>query len=304
MKYKDYYRVLGVNKNAEEKEIKRAYRKLARELHPDVNPDNPRAEERFKEINEAYEVLGDPEKRAKYNRFGSSWQQYQHAGGDPSGFDWSQWVRGGAPGGGIHIDTEGLGGFSDFFNALFGSMGGQSSRRGRRVDRLGQDVEQQVQITLEQAFHGARRSLKRNGRRLNVSIPRGVDSGARIRIAGKGNPGGAGLPAGDLYLKINVAPHAVFTRQGDDLQREIEVDLYTALLGGAVRVDTLDGTVTLKVPPETQGGRTLRLRGKGMPRLKQPDSRGDLYVKIRVLLPQNLSEREKKLFNELADIRR
>ncbi len=214
-------------------------------------------------------------------------------------------MRGGAPGGGgIHVDTEGLGGFSDFFNALFGSTGQRSSGRGRRMSRVGQDVEQAVQITLEEAFHGARRSLKRNGRQLTISIPRGVDSGARIRIAGKGNPGGAGLPAGDLFLKISVAPHAVFTRQGDDLQREIEVDLYTALLGGHARVDTLDGTVTLKVPPETQGGRTLRLRSKGMPNLKQSDSRGDLYVNIRVTLPQDLSEREKQLFNELADMRR
>jgi curved DNA-binding protein len=275
---------------------------LARELHPDVNPDDPQAEERFKEINEAYQVLSDPEKRVKYDRFGSSWQQHQHAGGAPGGFDWSQWMRSGA--GGVHIDTEGLGGFSDFFNALFGNVEQRSSGRGRRMSRRGQDVEQAVQITLEEAFHGARRALKRNGRRLDVSIPRGVDSGARIRVAGKGNPGGAGLPAGDLFLEISVAPHAVFTRQGDDLHRKVEVDLYTALLGGQVRVDTLDGTVTLKLPPETQGGRTLRLRGKGMPSLKQSDSRGDLYVNIRVLLPQNLSEREKQLFNELADMRR
>ena len=304
MKYKDYYRTLGVNKNADKQEIKRAYRRLAREFHPDVNSDDPRAEERFKDINEAYEVLGDLEKRAKYDRFGASWQRYQNMGGDPGGFDWSQWVRGGAPGG-VHVDFEGLGGFSDFFNALFGDIGLRSSGRGRGMrSRRGHDVEQAVQITLEEAFHGTRRLLRKDGRQLEVNIPRGVKTGARIRIAGKGNLGVAGMPAGDLYLRVTVAPHAVFTRQGDDLYRESDLDLYSALLGGQVRVDTLDGTVTLKVPPEIQGGRTFRLRGKGMPKLKRPKERGDLYVKIRVQLPQNLNEREKQLFRELASLRR
>jgi curved DNA-binding protein len=314
MNYTDYYKLLGVDKNADEKEIKRAYRRLARKFHPDVNPGDPSAQERFKEINEAYEVLGDAEKRAKYDRFGASWQQYQRRGGDPSGFDWSRWTGGGFPGG-TRVEFGGdlgdlfggsSGGFSDFFNALFGDMGRRSggfSQR-ERVNRRSQDLEQPVQITLEEAFQGARRLLEKNGRRLDIKIPRGVKTGARIRVAGEGGPGGAGMPSGDLYLKVTVAPHAVFTRDGDDLHREIELDLYTAILGGEVSVATLDGHLTLKIPPETQSGRTFRLRGKGMPKLKKPEQRGDLYVKVLVQLPQELSEREKQLFRELADMRR
>jgi curved DNA-binding protein len=168
----------------------------------------------------------------------------------------------------------------------------------------GQDLEHPVQISLEEAFQGTRRMLEKDGRRLEVKIPRGVKSGARIRIAGEGGPGGAGMPPGDLYLKVTVAPHAVFARDGDDLRREIDVDLYIAVLGGDVRVDTLDGHVMLKVPPETQSGRSFRLRGKGMPNLREPNQRGDLYVKARVQLPRDLTERERELFVELADMRR
>jgi curved DNA-binding protein len=314
MDYKDYYKTLGVSKNADEKEIKRAYRRLAREFHPDANPDNPQAEERFKEINEAYEVLSDPDKRAKYDRFGASWQQYQRRGGDPTGFDWSQWVSGGFPGG-TRVEFSGnlgdlfggeAGGFSDFFNALFGEFGLRSRGSGQQGTRAmrGQNLEQPVQISLEEAFQGTRRILEKDGRRIEVKIPRGVKSGARIRIAGEGVPGSSGMPSGDLYLKVSVAPHAVFARDGDTLRREVDLDLYTAVLGGEVRVGTLDGYVTLKVPPETPSGRTFRLRGKGMPKLRKPDQRGDLYVTVRVQLPQDLSEREKQLFRELAGIRR
>lgn len=314
MDYRDYYQVLGVGKNADAKEIKRAYRRLAREFHPDVNPGDPGAQERFKEINEAYEVLGDPEKRAKYDKFGTSWQQYQRMGGDPSGFDWSRWTGGGFPGG-TRVEFGGdlndlfggsAGGFSDFFNALFGDMGRRSGGFGRRErgSRRSQDLEQPVQITLEEAFQGTRRLLEKNGRRLDVRIPRGVKTGARIRVAGEGGPGGAGMSSGDLYLKVTVAPHPVFTRDGDDLRCEVDLDLYTAILGGEIRVHTLDGHLTLKIPPETQSGGTFRLRGKGMPSLKKPEQRGDLYVKVRVQLPQKLNEREKRLFRELADMRR
>jgi curved DNA-binding protein len=314
MDYQDYYKTLGVNKNADEKEIKRAYRRLAREFHPDVNPGDEQAEEHFKQINEAYEVLSDPEKRAKYDRFGASWQQYQRMGGDPGGFDWSQWASRGYPGGGTRVEFHdlndlfggGSGGFSDFFNALFGDAGMRtrgSSRRAGGVMR-GQDLEQPVQITLQEALKGTRRLLEKDGRRLEVKIPRGVKTGSRIRIAGEGGSSGGGMPSGDLYLKVDVEPHPIFTREGDNLHREIELDLYTVILGGEVRVGTLDGDVTLRVPPETQSGRTFRLRGKGMPKLKQPEKRGDLYVQVRVQLPQNLNEREKKLFRDLAEIRR
>ena len=313
MDYKDYYKTLGVSKNANEKEIKRAYRKLAREFHPDVNPGNPDAEERFKEINEAHEVLSDPEKRAKYNQFGASWQQYQRRGDDPSGFDWSRWGGFGAPGGArVEFGGDlgdlfggGTGGFSDFFNALFGNMGMRSTGAGQRARRgmHGQDMEHPVQITLEEAFHGTQRRLDKDGRRLDVKIPRGVKTGARIRIAGEGAPGSTGMPAGDLYLKVTVAPHPIFAREGDDLRRTVDLDLYTAILGGELHVGTLDGEVTLKVPQGTQNGRTFRLRGKGMPKLRQPDQRGDLYAKVRVRLPQELNEREKQLFEELAQLR-
>jgi curved DNA-binding protein len=313
MNYQDYYKTLGVDKKADEKEIKRAYRRLAREFHPDVNPGNPQAEEKFKQINEAYEVLSDPDKRAKYDRFGASWQQYQRAGGESGGFDWSQWMSGQPRGTRVEFSGDlgdlfggSAGGFSDFFNALFGDAGVRSGgfgTRGRGATR-GQDLEQPVQITLEEAFHGARRVLEKDGRRLEVKIPRGVKTGARIRIAGEGGAGGASASAGDLYLKVKVAPHDTFSREGDDLHREVEVDLYTAILGGEVRVQTLDGEVTLKIPPETQSGGAFRLRGKGMPRLKHPEQRGDLYIKVRVRVPQNLSEQEKRLFRQLSEMRR
>jgi curved DNA-binding protein len=314
MDYKDYYQTLGVDKTADEKEIKRAYRRLARELHPDVNPGDAQAEERFKQVNEAYEVLSDPEKRAKYDRFGNSWQRYQHGGGTPSGFDWSQWTGGGFPGGGTRVefgdDLGDLfgggagGGFSDFFNILFGNMGRRTAGRsaGRR-GRRGRDLEQPVQITLEEAFQGTTRLLKKDGRKLEVKIPRGIKSGAQIRVSGQGASDSLGSPAGDLYLKVTVASHPVFTRDGDDLRCEVPLDLYTAILGGELCVDTLDGTLRLKVPPETQGGRTFRLRGKGMPRLRQPNQRGDLYVKTSLRLPQKLSAQEQRLFQELANLR-
>jgi curved DNA-binding protein len=314
MDYKDYYKVLGVSKNADEKEIKRAYRRLAREFHPDVNPGDDRAEERFKEINEAYEVLGDSEKRSKYDRFGTSWQQYQRMGGDPGGFDWSQWASGGQPGG-TRVEFSGdlgdlfgggAGDFSDFFNVLFGDARMRSSgfgRRGRGGTR-GQNMEQPVRITLEEALLGTRRVLEKDGRRLEVTIPQGVKTGSRIRIAGEGGPGMGGLPAGDLFLKVDIEPHAVFTRDGLNRRRNVDLDLFTAVLGGEVRVGTLDGDVTLKVPPETQSGRTFRLRGKGMPELRKKDERGDLYLEVRVRLPQNLNEREKELFHELSELRR
>ena len=314
MDYQDYYQTLGVDKTADEKEIKRAYRRLARELHPDVNPGDAQAEEHFKRVNEAYEVLSDREKRAKYDQFGNSWQRYQRAGGDPGGFDWSQWAGGGFPGGGKRVEFGGdlgdlfgggsSGGFSDFFNTLFGNMnrrttGRSAGQRGRR----GRDLEQPVQITLEEAFQGTTRLLEKDGRKLEVKIPRGIKSGAQIRVSGQGTQDAFGLPAGDLYLKVTIAPHAVFTRDGDDLRCEVPLDLYTAILGGELCVNTLEGSVRLKVPPETQGGRTFRLRGKGMTRLRQPNRRGDLYVKINVRLPQKLSAQEKQLFQELANLR-
>jgi len=309
MEYKDYYRILGVDRNATDKEIKQAYRRLARKYHPDVNPGDKEAEERFKEINEAYEVLSDPEKRRKYDQLGASWQQWQRMGGNPRDFDWSQWFSREWPGGRVHVeygdlgDLFGEGIFSDFFRAIFGDVGTRPRARwweARPRYARGQDYEQPVEISLEEAFRGTKRVLEKDGRRLEVTIPPGVKTGSRVRIAGQGGPGIGGGRPGDLYLKVTVLPHPIFKRQGDDLHCEVPVDLYTAVLGGEVRVPTLEGDVMLKIPPGTQGGQTFRLRGKGMPNLRNPRQRGDLYVKVQVQVPQNLSQRERELFRELA----
>jgi len=307
MEYKDYYKILGVDRNAEEKEIKKAYRKLARQHHPDVNPGDKVAEERFKGINEAYEVLSDPEKRQKYDQLGSSWQQWQRTGKDPGGFDWSQWSSGAQPGGGVRVEYRDLGDlgdifggrdFSDFFQSVFGGMGAPQAR-----PRRGQDYTQPVEITLEEAFQGTTRMIQKDGRRLEVKIPPGVKTGSKVRVAGEGSPGMAGGTSGDLYLEVAVLPHSTLEREGDDLRCELPVDLYTVVLGGEVEVPTLGGGVMLKIPPGTQGGRTFRLRGKGLPNLRNPKKRGDLYARLRVQVPKKLNPREEELFHELASLR-
>jgi curved DNA-binding protein len=311
MEYKDYYQTLGVKKGASDKEIKQAYRKLARTYHPDVNPNNKAAEERFKEINEAYQVLSDPDKRQKYDQLGADWQRWQQGGGTTDGFDWSRWT-GGAPGYGSQYTTVddlgdlfGGGGVSDFFRQIFGNAGGfggqQQSYGGRRSARpqQGRDIEQEVEITLYEAYHGATRTMEKDGRRLEIKIPAGARTGTRVRLAGEGNPGVMGGPAGDLYLRVKVLPDPLFERKEDDLYANVEVDLYTALLGGKVSVRTLSGPVTLTIKPETQNGQTIRLRGKGMPSLRKEDVFGDLYAKIDVRLPSNLTPRQRELVEEL-----
>ncbi len=313
MEYKDYYKILGVGKKASEKEIKKAYRKLARKHHPDVNPGDPDAEERFKEINEAHEVLSDPEKRKKYDQLGASWRQWQRTGPDEGGFDWGQWYA--QPGGGgVHVEYADLGdlfggggGFSDFFSAIFGGTGrgGGASwgAGGQPRTGPGQDYEHEVEVTLEEAFSGTTRVLQKDGRRLEVKIPAGVATGSKVRMRGEGGQGlGAGTK-GDLYLRVTVLPHRSLERKGDDLYCEVPVDLYTAVLGGEVRVPTLKGGAMLRIPPETQSGKTFRLKSQGMPFLKDPQKRGDLYAKVRVEVPENLSERERELFTELAAMR-
>jgi curved DNA-binding protein len=329
MEYKDYYKTLGVSKTANKDEIKKAYRKLARQYHPDVNPDNKGSEEKFKEVNEAYEVLSDSAKREKYDRFGSQWQQYEGHGGRPEDFDWTQWTAqpAGQAGqtytqtispedleqilGGVR-GTGGMGGFSDFFEALFGNLGGAprgprgSSARepGRRAMR-GRDSEQMVQIPLEDAFRGTTISLQwEGGKRVEARVPPGVRTGSRVRLSGQGQSGVGGGQAGDLYLKIEVLPHTGFERDGDDLKVTVPVDLYTALLGGKVMVPTLERPVELTVPAETVNGRVFRLRGLGMPQLKKPQERGNLYVTVEVKLPTKLSQAERDLFEKLRGLRK
>jgi curved DNA-binding protein len=306
MDYKDYYKTLGVTKSASEKEIKSAFRQLAQKYHPDKNPGDKKAEDKFKDLNEAYEVLGDPQKRAKYDQLGSSYAQWERMGKPGGGFDFGQWASSGSgPGGGYSNldDILGQSGFSDFFTSLFGGAGQAASggRFGaRRYTSRGEDIEQPVEISLEEAFTGAKRTLQKDGRRLEVSIPAGARSGTKVRIAGEG---GGGQPVGDLLLIVSVQPHPLFKREGDDLHTDIPVEMYTALLGGEVRVPTLNGDVLLNVPPETQGGKTFRLAGKGMPKLRQPNERGDLYGRVVLRIPTHLTDHERQLVEELAALR-
>jgi curved DNA-binding protein len=281
-----------------------------------MNPDNPRAEERFKEINEAHEVLSDPEKRAKYDQLGVHWQRYQQGGGRPGDFDWSQWTTG-RPGEGVHVrygtpeDLEDLFGggspFSDFFSQIFGGMGGSSGGGGfqRQIrPQRGQDFEQPVEISLQEAYLGTTRILQTEGQRFEIKIPAGARTGTRVRMSGHGGGGAAGGPAGDLYLRVTVLPDARFERDGDDLRATVPVDLYTMVLGGQVRVPTMTGEVVLTIPPGTQNGRTFRLRGKGMPHLRQPDQHGDLFARVEVQLPTDLTAPQRELFEQLRDLRK
>lgn len=319
MEYKDYYKTLGVDKNADEKEIKKAYRRLARQYHPDMNPGDKAAEARFKEINEAHEVLSDAEKRRKYDELGQNYQRWQQTGGQGGGFDWGQYYAGGAPGGGrgnVRVEYGNINdlfggeqGFSDFFQAIFGGMPAGAAGAGQRAGarRAAQtaaprDYEHEVEITLEEAFRGTQRLLDVDGRRLEVRIPAGVKTGSRVRVAGEGPGGMAGGPRGDIYLLVKVLPDANFERRSDDLYTEIAVDLFQALLGGEVRIPTFEGAVALKIKPGTQSGRTIRLAGQGMPKLRG-NGRGDLYAKVRVMLPEKLSEREEALVQEWARLR-
>lgn len=318
MDYKDYYKILGVNKSAGNDEIKKAYRKLARQHHPDMNQGDSAAEERFKEINEAFQVLSDPEKRQKYDQLGAQWQQYAHSGGRPEDFNWSQWqaqpetantyTRTVSPEDLEQIFGGGRGGFSSFFETLFGgdvafndySTGQNYQPRSHR----GRDSETVTEITLEEAFNGTTRSIQwEDGRQIVATIPAGVRSGSRVRLCGQGETGIAGGACGDLYIQVQIAPHPVFRRDGDDLHMETTVDLYTAILGGKVNVYSIDRNVSLTIPAGTPNGKTFRLRGMGMPKLRQKDQRGDLYVTVQVQLPENLSAKEKELFQQLRNIR-
>lgn len=304
MDYKDYYDTLGVSREADGEEIKRAYRKLALEYHPDRNPDDKGAEEKFKEINEAYQVLSDEEKRAHYDRLGSAYHSWQQ-GGAPGGFDWGQWYT--DQPGGVRVEYRdlgdlfggGMGGFSDFFTNIFGGMGGFSTppnvdlRGGPRRQRP-QAYEQEITVSLQEAFSGSSRRVEINGRRLDVRIPAGARTGTKIRMKGVG-PNNS-----DIYLKIKVAADPRFKRKGNDLLTDVNVNLFTAVLGGEVRVATLNGEVMLNIPAGTQPEQQIRLKGKGMPNLKDKTKQGDLFARVKVKIPKKLSDRQKSLFEELS----
>lgn len=309
MDYKDYYKILGVSRTASEEEIKRAYRKLALEYHPDRNQSDPKAEEKFKEINEANQVLSDPTKRARYDQLGEAYHRYQRSGGAPGGFNWDAWSTTQQPGG-AQFNMDDLnqmfgGGFSEFFSRIFGGMGGmgggdpfQGAGRQPRRSRAAPRVEQPVEISLTEAYLGSTRRLQLEGRNLDVKIPPGAQTGTKIRVSGALSQGNGQQQ--DLYLVLQVASDPRFERKKDDLHTEAAISLSKAVLGGEVSVQTMAGNVVLTVPPGTQPGQTFRLRGRGMPLLKAPAQHGDLYVRVKVNLPRQLTSRQKELYEELA----
>jgi curved DNA-binding protein len=332
MEFKDYYQTLAVAKTATEKEIKQAFRKLARKFHPDVNPGDKTAESKFKEINEAYEVLGDADKRRKYDELGANWRMYEQAqqqgqgfpGESPYGFGggaqdaWT--INMGGAGGGYRTmspeEMQDLFGnedpFSDFFRTFFGGGGRETGGRARSAraarTQKGQDIEQAVELTLEEAYHGATRrvSIKEGGhaRTIDVRIPVGVKEGSRVRAAGEGASGSNGGSAGDLYLRVQVKPHAVFERNGSDLQTKVAVPVTTAVLGGEAQVPTVTGSVRLKIPEGTQNGQVFRLKGHGMPNIGKPDDRGDLYATVEVQLPRALTKEQRQHYEALQKLER
>ena len=346
MDYKDYYKILGVDRNADAAQLKKAYRKLAATYHPDRNPDDPKAEARFKEVGEAYEVLKDPEKRKLYDQVGADWKQYRQGGGDASGFDWSRYAsqgpaggfrvnledlfaeaagagagagRGGgagrgagagrAPGGGAGGFGPGFGGgtpFSSFFETLFGGAGPQAAPNGRRAAGTpggGADLVAELPVELVDLVEGAEKQIRVRGRQIRVKVPAGIEDGKKLRLRGHGQPGASGRPAGDLVLTIRVRPHPDFEREGRNLKRHVPLDLFTALSGGEVRVQTLTGAVKLRIPPSTQGGTLFRLPGQGLPD-SASGRRGDLLLTVRIRVPEDLSVDERELLSRWVALRK
>ena len=329
MDFKDYYTTLGITKSASGKEIKQAFRKLARKYHPDVNPGDKAAEAKFKEVNEANEVLSDPEKRKKYDELGANWRAYENAppgagspGGSPFG---GQWSTGGGPGGFRTMTPEemnemfsgggaGDSSFSDFFNTFFSGMGGDEPQAGPRGrgraarNRKGQDVEHPFELDLEDAIKGSvqRLQLRQDGhaRTVEVRIPAGVTEGSRVRVAGEGGRGTGSGPSGDLYLRVQLKPHPVFDVKGRDVYTRSRVPVPTAVLGGEVDVTTPESKkLRLKLPPGTQSGQRFRLKGHGLPQVGKPEERGDLYANVEVDIPKELSEEERKHYEALKGLR-
>ena len=292
MAFIDYYSILGVPKTAGTDDIKKAYRKLARKYHPDINPNDPEAHKKFQQINEANEVLGDPEKRKKYDEYGENWkhaEQYEQARSQSQAGN----TRGGRQtySGGFSEDD-----FSDFFSSMFGGMGGG----GGRAKFRGQDYTTEIHLSLQDAYRTHHQTLEVNGKKLRITVPAGVENGQVIKLKGHGGPGANGGPNGDLYITFSVADDERFKRQGNDLYTTVDLNLYTAVLGGEITLDTLDGKVKLAVKPETQNGSKVRLRKKGFPVYKKEGEFGDLFVTYSIKIPTGLTEKQKQLFAELA----
>lgn len=289
----DYYKILGVDKNATEKEIKSAYRKLARKFHPDLNPNDKDAKKKFQEINEANEVLSDPEKRKKYDQYGKDWKhaeefknagQYQERSSNMHGQSYS----------GTQFEGE----FSDFFESLFGGF--KDTGRGRQVKFRGEDYNADLHLDLMDAYETHQQMLTVNGKKIRITIPAGIENGQTIKVAGHGGQGINGGPNGDLYITFSITNNPKFKRLGNDLYTKVDLDLYTAVLGGEITIDTLDGKVKLKVKPETQNGSKIKLKGKGFPVYKSEGQFGDLYITYVIKIPTNLTEKQKELFSELS----
>lgn len=301
MDYKDYYQSLGVSRKASVEEIRSAYRKLAMQYHPDRNPGNKQAEDKFKEINEAYQVLSDSQKRARYDQLGSAYSDYRQRGGTPGGFNWDEWRSPYGNAGGQQVDFDdlfgGAGGFSDFFRAIFGGGGLSGVDLGASRARAAVP-ETPASISLLEAFEGTTRVLEGGGRRLQVKIPAGSKTGTKVRVAGAAPNGG------DVYLKVDVQDDPNFEREGDNLTTQATIDMFTALLGGEVEVPTMTGRVRLTIPPGTQPGQKFRVSGRGMPKLKDPQSKGDLFVRIKVNLPKDLSKEQKTLLEKVRDLQK
>lgn len=297
MEFKDYYKILGVNKTATPEEIKKAYRKLAVKYHPDKNPGNKAAEEKFKEANEANDVLSDPEKRKKYDELGENWKYYQNGAPPPN------------QGGGFNTgrqqyhytsdDEMGGGNFSDFFESIFGNRFGGKSKGPSKGD----DYQSNVTISLEEAYTGTARLMEVNGEKLQIKFKPGTADEQNLRIKGKGGAGGKGAERGDIYVTVHISPHSYFDRKGDDLYCDITVDLYNAVLGGKTTVQTLKGNIQITIPKETESGKVLRLKGLGMPKYGKENEFGDIYAKVKIQLPKNLTKEEIELFQQLKDKR-
>lgn len=309
MEFKDYYKILNVEKTASTDEIKRAYRKLAQKYHPDKNPGNKEAEDKFKEISEAYEVLSDPEKRKKYDNLGSSWNRFRQTGGNPNDFDWSDWFQQsssqrqsrGFGGGGFSDIFDSGSGVSEFFEKIFG--GAFSQKTSEIFAKKGQDINATLEVTLEEAFHGTTKTLDINNQKIALKIKPGIADGQLLKVSGKGFPGKRGGPNGDLLITISIHPHPVFERRGDDLYTTIVIDLYKAILGGTSQIDVFGSKIKIKINPGTQPGKQLLLKNQGMPKYNNPQARGNLYVTIQIKLPENLNASEIELFKQLKALR-